>query len=756
MTARLRALSLAACAALIPLPAFSQAPAPAAPPAPASEPIEDITITAERRESTVQDTAISISAFDDDAMKRQGIASTADLHLHVPGFFYTEGGGNSPITQIAIRGVGNENVTTGGDPGVAYHFDGVYLSRPTAAAAQLFDAERIEVLRGPQGTLYGRNATGGSINVVSKKPTEEWDALADFGYGNYSQVRARVAGGGPLTDWLKFRVAAVRESHDPFLENVAPNSFCPGKCNDIDEQDVWAFRTHLLLEPTEGTDVLFTVQYYWDDGAAGQYRDDSNTFATSPLPPTGDKRKIRQDLDTELDLESKLFTLRLDQDLELGPLGPMRLSSFISYQEQEWTQIADNDFSEQPWSFTDWTEPTDQWTGEIQLASAGDSRFSWMVGFFALQEDAAIEFLFIDENPAVFPFRFQSFGFFDTRSYGGFAEGSLELAPVTLRLGLRYSSDEKRASTGLCFMGAPTFAPPFPDCDSTGLATPLDPTDDFTPDRESNKWHRLTGRFVAEYRPTDELMFFGSVSKGYKSGGILGANPLFQNIYGPEDIWAYEVGAKTRWFEDRLQANVAAYFNDYDDLQVFILSGFGANIENAATAKVGGIELELVTIPFDALQLDVTAAWSHAEYTEYDSADPVPAGLGGATTTDQSGNRLNRTPEWAVNVGGQYGLRLGESTLTPRFDWHYQSEVFFRPYGLDRDRSPAWDQWNLRVTWDAPPTDAGQFSVELYVTNVENNDHIMNLSVGAGSELFPEQGNLHPPRLYGFRIGWEY
>jgi iron complex outermembrane receptor protein len=595
------------------------------------------------------------------------------------------------------------------------------------------------VLRGPQGTLYGRNATGGSINVVSKKPTEEWDAVADFGYGNYSQIQARVAGGGPITDWLKFRIAAIRESHDAFLENVADDSFCSGKCNDIDEQDVWAIRTHILMQPTESTDVLFTMQYYWDEGATGQYRNDPNTFLTSPLPPTSDKRKIRQDLDTELDLDSKLFTLRLDQDLELGGLGPMRLSAFVSYQEQEWTQIADNDFSEQPWTFTGWTEPSEQWTGEINLASAGDSRFNWIVGFFALQEDASIQFLFTDVNPAVFPFRFQSFGSFTTHSYAGFAEGSVEFDPITFRLGLRYTSDEKESATGLAFD-----VPPFP------------PTPVFTPDREADTWHRLTGRFVAEYRPTEELMFYASVSKGYKSGGILGANPLFDNLYGPEEIWAYEVGAKTRWFENRLQANLAGYFNDYDDLQVFILTGFGANIENAATAKVGGIELELVTIPFDALQLDVTAAWNHAEYTEYNSADPVPAGLGGATTTDQSGNRLNRTPEWSVNIGAQYKLELGSGALTPRFDWHYQSEAFFRPYGLDRDRSPAWDQWNIRMTWDAPPTDYGRFSVELYLTNVENNDHIMNLSVGAGSELFPEQGNLHPPRLYGFKIGWEY
>jgi iron complex outermembrane receptor protein len=267
----------------------------------------------------------------------------------------------------------------------------------------------------------------------------------------------------------------------------------------------------------------------------------------------------------------------------------------------------------------------------------------------------------------------------------------------------------------------------------------------------------LTGRFVIEYRPTESSMVYASAAKGYKSGGSLGGNPARDNIYDPEDIWAYEIGAKTRWFEDRLQANVAAYYNDYDDLQVFILTGFGALIENAATAKVGGIELELVAVPVDGLQIDSTLAWNHAEYSKYTSADPVPAGLGGATTPDQSGNRLNRTPEWSVGLGAQYAMELGSWTFTPRVDWHYQSEAFFRPYELDRDRSPAWDQWNVRARFDSPPTDSGQqFNIEVYVTNVEDNDHIMNLSVGAASELFPEQGNLHPPRLVGFKVGWEY
>jgi iron complex outermembrane receptor protein len=735
--------------------AAQEAPAPENPPA-ASEPIEQIVITAERRESTVQETAVAISAFDADTMKQQGIVNPADLHLHVPGFFYTEGGGASPITQIAIRGVGNENVTSGGDPGVAYHFDGVYMGRPTAAASQFFDLDRVEVLRGPQGTLYGRNATGGSINVVSKKPTEEWDALADFTYGNYSQIRARLAGGGPLTDWLSFRLAVVRETHEPYLKNIADDSFCAdGHCNDIDEQDVFASRLHVLLEPTETTDILFTMQHHDDEGATGQYRDDANTFLSSPLPPPSNRRNIRQDVETKLDMDSEMYTLRLDQDLELGFLGPLHFSAFISRQEQEWTQQADNDFSEQPWSITTWTEPSDQWTGEIQLASESDSVFNWILGFFALSEDAGVDFLFNDVNPAVFPFRYDSTASFDRHSYAGFAEGALDFESLSFRLGLRYTSDSIESETAFSFTDLLGLTPGSPQCPCAPFGP--GPFNGFLTDNQGDDWNRLTGRFVAEFRPTEAMMLYGSVSKGYKSGGILGGNPLRDNVYDPEDIWAYEIGAKTRWFGDRLQANLAGYYNDYEDLQVFILTGFGAVIENAANAKVGGIELELVTVPFDGMQLDVAAQWNHAEYTEYTSGDPVPPALGGATTTDQSGNRLNRTPEWSVNVGAQYTFGFfGGSTLTPRFDWHYQTEVFFRPYELDRDRSPAWDQWNVRMRWDARPTDRGQFSVELYMTNVEDNDHIMNLSVGAGSELFPEQGNLHPPRLYGFTLGWSY
>jgi iron complex outermembrane receptor protein len=710
--------------------------------APASGPIEQITITAERRESTVQDTPISVSAFDAEALRAQGIVDPADLHSHVPGLFYTEGGGGSPITQIAVRGVGNENVTAGGDPGVAYHFDGVYLGRPTAAATDFFDLERVEVLRGPQGTLYGRNATGGSINVISQKPTDEWDALADFSYGNYDALRVRAAGGGPITDWLKVRVAGVRQKHDGYLNNIADDSFCSGECNDTDEQDTWGMRLHVLLEPTESTDVLFTMQYHWDDGAVGQVRLDDVSF--SPLGNPSDRRDIRNDLDSTLDMEAKLYTLRVDQDLD-ALLGGMHLSAFISRQEQDWTQVVDNDFTELPFAYTEWTEPSDQWVGEIQLASANDSAFQWLFGFFAMREDVGMDFLFYDVNPAVFAFRFQNGGDITTHSYAVFGEGSYDFDPFTVRLGLRWSTDEKKGDDFLSFTApwpGPPIAPAFPGA-----------IDD--------DWQRLTGRLVGEYRPMENVMLYASVSKGYKSGGLLIGNrePAtgLPNVYDPEDIWAYEAGVKATLLEGRLQTNLAAFYNDYDDLQVFILIGQSAVVENAAKAKVSGLELEATAVPIDHLQIDLGLAFTHAYYSEYTSTDPVPPPFGGSPDSNQRGNQLNRVPDFVANVGMQYEIPFfGSSTLTPRVDWHYQSESFYRPYNMERDRSPAWDRWEVRLAWEGPETDFGQFSAELFMKNIEDNDHIMNISTGAVSELWPAQGILHAPRTYGFTLGWKY
>lgn len=742
-------------ATLLASPLAAQQAAAPAPDAPsgvpeASGPIEQIIITSERRESTVQDTPIAVSAFDASALLEQGILNPADLQSHVPGFFYTEGGGGSPITQIAIRGVGNENVTAGSDPGVAYHFDGVYLGRPTAAATDFFDLERVEVLRGPQGTLYGRNATGGSINVISRKPTDEPDMFGDFTYGNYDQIRLRAAGGGALTDWLKVRLAFVRDKHDGYLVNDAPASACGGSCEDIDVEDVWGGRFHVLIEPTENTEVLFTAQYHEDQGAVGQTRRDPlptsvfvpwlpvpiyNPYAGAQ-PSSGDLRHVSQDDAAILDMQAELYTLRVEHRF-----SDLRLTWLGSRQKQKWYQRADNDFSELGFTTTDWREPSDQWLTEVQLASESDSPLQWLAGAFYMQEDVAMRFFFID----TFAFRFENGGDITTESWALFGEGAYDFeqigAPITVRLGLRYSNDEKSGDDFISFTAGPV--PP----------TPIAPT---VPFQLGKEWNRLTGRLVGEYRPRDDLMLYASVSKGYKSGGVLIGNPVLfaaSNVYDPEDIWAYELGAKSQLFDGRLQANLSGFYNDYEDLQVFILFGFGAIVENAAKAEVYGIESEFVAVPVDSLRLDATFAWTNAEYTDFSTVDPTFGG----PSQQLAGNQLNRTPEFSINLGAQYEISLGErGTLTPRFDYRWQDETFFRPQNIARDRVAPWDRWDARLRWTGPESEYGQFSAELYVRNMEDDDLIMNISTGASSVGFPEQTVLHPPRVYGVTIGWSY
>ena len=728
------------------------------------DPIEEIIVTAERRESTLQETPIAITAFDAEAMELRGISGVSELHLHVPNFFYTEGGGGSPITQIAIRGVGNENVTAGGDPGVAYHLDGAYLGRPATAAVDFFDVERVEVLRGPQGTLYGRNATGGSINVITRKPTDEFEALFDAGYGNYDWYRIRGAVGGPIVPGtLSARLSFVTEDRDGYLENEAPGSACANGCDDLDEQDVSAFRAQLLFTPGEHTEVLFQAQYLWDEGAVGQKRLDpfpppipvGGGFFFDPyagaIPNSTDRRIVRAEADESLDLWSRQFNLKITHLIEGVPgLGDVRFTSLTSRQEMEWKQTVDNDFSELPLTFTSWETPSDQWLQEFQLASAGDGALQWLAGLFWFQEEVEMDFLFQDFGV----FRFENGGTIETTSIAAFAEVSYDFEeatgmPLTLRGGLRWTRDEKEGDDFLSLTLGPA-------------GTPIAPADSFEIDDE---WKRLTGRVVGEYRIDDDVMVYASASRGYKSGGLLIGNRVIEtgpggsvlvrpNVYDPEEIWAYEVGLKGLFLEGRLQANVAAFYNDYDDLQVFLLTGMGAVIENAAEAEVKGVELELVAAPMDGLLANVTLAYLDGEYDDYVTADPTdPSGI----LRDLSGNRVNRSPEWTASGGIQYAIPLGDwGTLTPRLDVYWQDESFFRPQNLARDREGDWHRSDFNLTWEGPESDGGQWSLQLFVRNIEDDDNVMNISTGAGSIGFPVQAILHPPRTFGAIVGFRY
>jgi iron complex outermembrane receptor protein len=330
-------------------------------------------------------------------------------------------------------------------------------------------------------------------------------------------------------------------------------------------------------------------------------------------------------------------------------------------------------------------------------------------------------------------FTFMNGGNYTTTSVAPFANVSYDFAassgsdlPLVLTAGVRWTRDEKKGDD---FQQIPEFG--------VDLAKDVD-----------EEWTEVTWELVAQYYPVEDTMLYGSVSRGYKSGGVLVGN--FPGEYDPETIIAYEIGAKSQ-FGGRYQLNAAAFYYDYKDLQLFLLEAFGARIDNASNADIQGAEIELLAEPVDGLLLNAQLTWLDAELDGYVTIDDIFPALG---PQDLSGNRPNRAPESSFSIGVQYAFSLGEyGTLTPRVDYYWQDDTYLRPQNLDRDKQDAYHRTNARLTWDSLD---GRWSMQAFVDNIEDDDIVQNLALGSGSLGYPNNVTLYPPRMYGLRLSWSY
>lgn len=694
--------------------------------------LEEVLVTAERREASVQDTAISISAFSEEMLLDRGIQSFEDLHQQVPNFYYSEPG-QAGITQIAIRGVGNENVTAGGDPGVAYHFDGVYLGRPGSALADLWDVERVEILRGPQGTLYGRNATGGSINVVTKKPTSEFDAVADVLFGNYNRTQGRFAIGGAIVeDRVMARISGFSDKQDGFIDNNVDPMLCPS-CEDMGSTDAQSIRAHLLIKASEAVDVLFTVQRFKDQGLRpfttlllpGQRsrgQPDQPRFDDA-TPNSPDVRTMIEEFPEKFDLTQDIYSMKLDWHAE-----NFSFSSLTSYSEFKFRTLIDHDNSDLPISTQNWGDRAEQWVQEFQVSTNFEGPWEGIAGLFYFQEDIKTDYFFQDVDV----FTFMNGGDYTTKSFAPFANVSYDFGkkdadlPLKITGGLRWTKDTKKGDD---FQMIPEFA--------VDLAKDID-----------EDWDKWTWELVAQYDLSEDVMLYGSVSQGYKAGGVLVGN--FPGEYDPETIISYEIGVKSQ-FAERYQLNASAYYYDYKDLQLFLLEAFGARIDNASNADIHGVELELLGEPIDNLVLNMQFSWLDAELDGFVTVDDIFPALG---PQDLSGNRPNRAPEFTFSLGAQYTFPIGDfGTLTPRVDYYWQDDTYLRPQNLERDKQDAYHRTNARITWLSVDS---RWSAEAFVNNIEDDDVVQNLALGSASLGYPNNVTIFPPRMYGLRLMFSY
>jgi iron complex outermembrane receptor protein len=699
---------------------------------PASATLQEVVVTAEHRETPVQSTPIAITALASETLDRANVETVERLVQLTPSMHYNDVSGESFLT---IRSVGGEpNTTVGGDPSVSFNVDGVYIARPTSVSSILFDVDRIEVLRGPQGTLYGRNATGGAINVITNAPNfTEFGGTADVLFGNYDARRARFAVNLPLvTDRIALRVSGVTDSHDGYEKNV----FYPDGSANLDDLDVHAFRAQLGMRFTDDVDLALRADTTSrggrgpEDQVQGPY---GNPALTAPqpfgygAPPNPDLPLV-----TSQDLRSDFNVHETGESGELHwhGLGGTGLTVIASHRDQSYSYLQDLDTSGAHLTSLLATQHAQQDSVETRLASESSGSLTWQVGAYYFHEagfsDAALNFfapsgsVLLATDPRLD---------IKSRSEALFGQATYALSDrLNLTGGLRYTWDQKDALQYARTAGFPNVVTP-----------------------SSSSWASPTGKVTLDYTLNPNAFLYGTISRGYKAGGYSLDGPAFN----PETIWAYETGLKTRLFDRRLQLNFSVFDYNQKNLQVTqtAIGNSGAPTlvtENAAAATTRGVEVEFQATPVRDLQLRGSLAYLDARYNRYSAIDPInpTAGL-----QNLDGRPAVFAPDWTVSFDASYRWGLGRlGSLEPGVGFYWADKQVLRVFAVaPGDIQPAYDTVDLRLLYR--PT-VGRWSIEAFADNAGDTKYKLFSTAGVLTNNIDV--GYAPPRTYGIKVSVDF
>jgi iron complex outermembrane recepter protein len=648
-------------------PVAAQVTAGAAPAADTAAPenpaaLQEITITATKTgETSLQATPLAVTAFTADQLAEHAIQNVSGIVTNTPGLQLTDLGGYS---QLFIRGVGSNTVYVGSDPSSTINIDGVYQARPLTFMTDFLDVDRVEVLKGPQGTLYGRNSVGGTVNVISRAPSDTETGELQLSAGNYGEFGAQGYISGPLGDGVLGSLAVSRLTHDFYLDNVSTGG-------GLENADHYAARGQLLIPVGSQTTLTLRGNYAYASDALGG---DPKLLEADGVPlddsVLGDYFKVS----TNLPAYSTIRQYGFSADLAFHPSNDLTLKSLTAYQAFDASIGLDADSSSLNVLYTTQNAIRQHQFSEELNANGNWNALTYVLGaYYFTENDAEPLYLalpgygvsdvnigkVVDQSEALY----------------GQAEYHLT-SQFSAIVGLRYTHETKdydqsnmyHASASLVpavdaaapIVGPPYFPPPF----AIGTS------------RSDGAW---TPKFGLDYRPEDNLLAYASVTRGFKSGGYDFGSPTAADAtqgYNPEYLWAYEIGLKSDWLDRRLRVNVDAFLYHYTDMQVEVfVPPANAITENAATARIPGVEVELAARPVQSLDLHATVAYLHARYVSF--PDAYVTGFG---TFDASGKALNNAPDWTSTVGTTYAFDLfGHGTEFIGADYHWQSREFFTP-----------------------------------------------------------------------------
>lgn len=697
--------------------------------------IERVMVTAQRIEQSMQDVPVAVSALEGPELENANIASIEDLALRVPGV--STGRFNPAQPQIYIRGIGSTDQSASGDPSVGVFVDGVYISRPGATDLDFFDLQRVEVLRGPQGTLYGKNVVGGAINYVTQPPSELFTGRGEFTVGNYNRLDYRGMVEGAIAKHWNGKVSLNRRDRDGYA-----TSSTTGK--KLSEEDSIGIRSQLHYIPNADFNALFSFDYKRTREIGTNRHCKGEQFIFFPWfapglpmaasPCSEDPYTSEKTVDGYTNIDAWGLSATLEYHL-----GWADLTSVTAFRRSEINLADDFSGSDAPLVVRNVDDEADTFSQEFRLAG-GDEKFRWLAGYYFLTADIyRLENNDFSRNdipmglPAGLSFNPFYYQWNDTTNHALFGQMGIALAKnLTLQVGGRLGYEKKEARirtegfdpTG-SFLVAPYEASP------------------------SKSWTNFAPSASLDYHFSDSVMGYASYSEGYKSGGFNGtARDLDSAEQGFDEEHArqYELGLKSQLLNNRLRLNLSVFNIDYTDLQVFqLVDGASLVVSNAADATSKGYELEAYAMLNENWRVHGSYAYLDATYDSFVNEDGQ----------DFSGNRLTRSPKSSYNVGINYYRSIGQQSSFRAFvDYSYRSQIFFEANNLDLLGDESVGLLSAKLIWEIG-TD-WEFSV--WGRNLTDEVHITNIIDGRGPFNLSQNGSavIAEPRMFGVSVGYRF
>ncbi|MDO7833731.1 TonB-dependent receptor [Sphingobium sp. HBC34] len=736
----------------------------------ASSDSADIIVTAQNRQQSVQDVPIAISVLSRDQLVSAGVTDVASIEKVSPSLQMTK---DTTATRVTVRGVGTLSNGETQDQSIAVNIDGEYINRPTVLNAAVFDLERVEVLRGPQGTLYGRNSTGGAVNFITRKPGKEFAVNGSATYGNYNQVIAEGGVDLPLGSIGAIRLSGIYSDHKGYNKHnnsyLTLPQFTARQGRRSGDDHTWGGRATLRLTPADGLTIDATYEH-----VEQKIIPSSQAYANLNLPANGPGANCQLNGFVEVGPttpgvqcipQNTNFLRRIDRhtyDAPISGIGIFNLQSdairgrlaydfgpaTLTYTGGYRNTHNEGALGLGPAYFNrNWGTDIKTHSHELRLNGEA-SGIQWQTGVFYFQEELGTNTGLY--NPFVGP-KGSYINYFrrptTSKSWSAFGQVEVPLAETLTAVGgLRYTKDKRKATYnnyGFQF--------------NSGLIEITTPAARPLKLRYSgDQFNYLVG---LNYKPDSDTLIYGKVSSGYKAGGFDAVG-----TFAPEKNTAYEGGMKLNFGPgSRNQFNVAGFYYDYKDLQndVLLDAALGAQTFNSGKATIYGVEVEAVINLSDNDRFNATFNYLHAKYGEFlasyaifNPANPNQTSLLAVDNPDLAGNRLAQTPKFVIGAGYQHVFQLGSAgTLTANAFTRFKSDYFLTFFNYRDSRQEAFTQSDLSLEYRP---ESGRFGVQAYVRNLEDTRPLTYAGYTAAGpdDIFNFQ--FGAPRTYGVRVSFDF